>query len=450
MEADLTRLPIGTASWRALIDHALSLGDLAEVAYLELKGTLPFRDKGPRKRSAVTLARAVLGMSNRMPDAAARHLQGYGVVLVGVSEQRIEGAEKVDGAVLREALEPYLGSDGPLWDHLFFEHPNGLVMALIVSPPQWGDRIHACRKEYSSDDGRLTVRDGDIFVRLPGICRPANSNDLVNLERRRQMSQHTDVELAVAYSEGFHRVDLTSAVNLVTTAVNSRADSLLEGVTTRSGNSYATMLASISAERRTPEEFNHSVEHWRNDALAEAKNVVHELLRHELATGRWVITNTSQRYLESAQLEVVFPPGVLVLMDADGEYCDHGGSFDIEQVLPERPAKWGSYSVFTGVIPSGIGSRGLVRKTEMHIEASTAGTSLTWQVGDLRPKSSSQGNELFAVVTEEHSSTVVAHWRLTARGIDHVFEGAIQLSCTQDPEVYLVWGHDYSADSDSD
>lgn len=84
VDADLTRLPTGTAGWCALVDHALALGDLSEVDYLELKGTLPFAASSDWKRSAVLLSRTVLGLANRMPDSAERHLGGHGVVLVGI------------------------------------------------------------------------------------------------------------------------------------------------------------------------------------------------------------------------------------------------------------------------------------------------------------------------------------------------------------------------------
>lgn len=53
VEVDLSRLPTGSTGWQALVDHALSLGDLSEVGYLELKGTLPFGERASRKRSAV-------------------------------------------------------------------------------------------------------------------------------------------------------------------------------------------------------------------------------------------------------------------------------------------------------------------------------------------------------------------------------------------------------------
>jgi hypothetical protein len=45
MDADLSRLPAGTSGWLALANHALALGDLSEVDYLELKGALSFTER---------------------------------------------------------------------------------------------------------------------------------------------------------------------------------------------------------------------------------------------------------------------------------------------------------------------------------------------------------------------------------------------------------------------
>jgi hypothetical protein len=82
-----------------------------------------------------------------MPDLAEKHLGGAGVVLIGIGQQQtVVGAEQVDGAVLRDAVEPYVGEDGPRWDYQFISHRDGLILAVIVDPPRWGDSIHACRK----------------------------------------------------------------------------------------------------------------------------------------------------------------------------------------------------------------------------------------------------------------------------------------------------------------
>jgi hypothetical protein len=447
VEADLSHLPTGTAGWCALIDHALTLGDRSEVDFLELKGRLPFTEKSDRKRSAAAVSRAVLGAANRMPDMAERHLGGHGVVLVGIDEQQVVGAERVDGAVLHDSLEPYVGDDGPRWDYTYVDHPKGLVLAVVVAPPRWGDRIHACRKEYSAVDGSLTIRDGDVFVRVPGKTRPATSSDIFNLERRRDLSPTTGAHVRVGYSDTFDRVDSGSVEKLVRQLIDETAESLLGGLKTKvASNLYGGALASLMSQedRRDPENFRNSVEAWRDHAYGKVTEVTTEFLRHELARGRWMINNESVRYLESVRVQIEFPPGVSVLIKSDTDYCDHGGPFNFRSLLPKEPPMWGAlkplgfnYSIPPRIDP--ISTRHFARDVEIETDEETHLTRLMWQVGDLRPNSTESGDDLFAVVTDDHLSEFVVRWRVTARGVNHVFEGNATLSCAQEPAIHLTW-----------
>ncbi len=204
MHADLSRLPAGTGGWVALVNYALALGDLSEVDYLELKGALSFTGRQDRRRSAVVVSRAILGMANRMPDLAEKHLGGSGVVFVGIDEsQNLVGRWPWTRRCSVILVEQYVGEEGPTWDHQFINHTDGLVLAVIVDAPQWGDRIHACRKDYSDDSSKLAVRDGEVLVRVPGQTRPATRHDLANLERRRAKAPHTGAQVSVSVCRGF-------------------------------------------------------------------------------------------------------------------------------------------------------------------------------------------------------------------------------------------------------
>lgn len=103
MDVEPTRLPTGTAAWLALVNLTLTLGDLSEVDWLELKGRLPFMAKGDRKWSAVILARAVLGLANRSPGAAERHLGGHGMDLVWTANSAPQGARSAGRALAEQA-----------------------------------------------------------------------------------------------------------------------------------------------------------------------------------------------------------------------------------------------------------------------------------------------------------------------------------------------------------
>ncbi len=401
-------------------------------------------------------------MANRMPDAAERHLGGYGVVLVGIDGRAVVGAEQVDSAVLRDAVVSYVGENGPRWDHQFLNHPNGLVLAVIVDPPSWGDGIHACRKDYTSDTDRLAVRDGEVFVRLPGQTRPATSYDIAQLEQRKARAPHTGAAVSVSYDGMFDRVSLASVRDLIKSMIDAQADALVENVpdvpaSPHSARLMAMLEPSMSRpDRRTPDRFRADVERWAHESRELLPDVTAEFVRHELARGRFLVRNESDRYLESVRVEIMFPPGVFVLGAWDTDYCDHGGSFQPFQLLPGPPPKWGDlkpygFDMGSMAIPSFSPPNTAKASLAIDVELTEHGYVVSWFVGDLPPRGTAREDEVFAVFTDEskhvhhHSyqeamtSEVGASWQVTARGVDHVFQGELAIGCAQEPGAVMMW-----------
>ena len=471
MNADLSRLPAGTAGWVALVDHALALGDLSEVDYLELQGALSFTERQERKRSAVVMSRAILGMANRIPDLAGKHLGGSGVVFIGIDQsQTLVGAESVDAAVLRDLVEQYVGEDGPTWDHQFINHPDGLVLAVIVDAPQWGDRIHACRKDYSDDSTRLAVRDGEVLVRVPGQTRPATSYDLANLERRRAKAPHTGAQVSVSYAGAFDRTSRANVHELIEGLVEAEADKLLDSIPApvprspfSSGVQAILEQASNRPDRRNLRQFRANVEQWQEQCREASDDVVTEFLRHTLGHGTFVIRNESDRYLENVRVQVSFPPDVSVLMASDTDYCAHGDQFRPLQMLPNAPARYGDLKPYgldyASLLPSITPMVPNLPSPNMEVEVAPAGCVVSWYVGDLPPRATVNADEEFAVFTDEdlhvHNydatdrdhepmrSEIGGAWAVTARSVDHVFQGEITVTCRQEPGAFALWrrGH---------
>ncbi|NHC21866.1 hypothetical protein G6553_01585 [Nocardioides sp. IC4_145] len=462
VDLDLTRLPSGNAGWHALVDHALSLGDLSEVGWLELKGALPF-GKGSRKRSAVVIARTVLGMANRMPDVAEAHLGGHGVLLVGVQGQHVDPAERVDGAELVAAVLPYVGEDGPRWDYNFIDHADGLVLAVTVDPPRWGDRIHACRKDYTDDQTKLAVRDGEVFVRSSGATRPASSNDIINLERRRDQAADRGAVITMGYEGGFDHLDPDNVPDLIRQLIARKADELLDALpreAPRGGSPFSTagldaLMKSTRFEqdRRSSATFRGQVERWRDTAGEAVPAVAADFIRHYRAAGKLRLTNESTKYLVAVRAQVYFAADVVVLAESDSEYCDHGGEgFRVFQQLPDPPVEWGkdsSLASLYGSVRSPVIPRSAAWRSDVEVEAlSDGGYCVTWDVGDLRPRSTESSAERFAIYSGAHAPEVVARFKVTARGVDHVFEGELRIPCAQEPGQGIGWTY-RGGDSDS-
>lgn len=466
MDVDLSKLPTGTTGWLALIDYTLQLGDLAEVDYLELKGRLTFESSSARKRAAVVLCRAVLGMANRMPDVAERHLGGAGVVLVGVDQSNgLVGVDEIDGATLRDSVQAYIGDDGPDWDHQFIRHPDGLVLAIIVSPPCWGDRIHAVRKDYSDSESKLSVRDGDVLVRVPGKTRPATSHDLSQLESRRAKSPYNGAKLDVSFCGGFDRVSRASVTELIDGMVRTVASELVASIPAPSPpGGYASGLQGFMQQRtaladsRSPNEFRAEVQGWVVSCQRNLPEVAEEFLRHELSPGTFVLQNTSDRYLDSVRVRVNLPAGLTVLATSDTDYCDHGGAFDPFRVLPDRPARFGQMQQFK--LPNLSVARARQAgldpwATAIDVERTDEGCVVAWSVGDLPPRGRMETGEGFVVFADEdhhaHNEHAIADdhqpmlssfrcsWEVTARGVDYVFGGDLVVHCRQEPGAMLRW-----------
>ncbi len=130
----------------------------------------------------------------------------------------------------------------------------------------------------------------------------------------------------------------------------------------------------------------------------------------------------------------------MVLMASDTEYCDHDGPFNPRSLLPDPPPKWGKLDPL-GIpyLTPRVRPISAVRASEFEVDETPHGTRVTWEVGDLRPRSVETGNELFAVVTDEHLDELDLRWRVTARGVNDVFEGQSRIACAEERGVHLRW-----------
>jgi hypothetical protein len=163
-----------------------------ETVWLEWKSTLDLSSK----EGQAAVARCIIGMANRMPEAANRFCEGNGYVLVGAEPGQLLGVTPVDSADLDQGLRPYLGDDGPIWSPHWVEVDGVTVLIVITDRPKWGDAIHILRKGYT--DKKL--RDGDIFVRRPGKTEHASSAELQALSRR-LLARRAAMNLAVELHE---------------------------------------------------------------------------------------------------------------------------------------------------------------------------------------------------------------------------------------------------------
>jgi hypothetical protein len=445
---DFSTYPTGQTGWCALIDHAIALGgDISEVEWFELKDRLSFGTRPDRKASAFILAKAIIGMANRMPDAAARHVGGHGVILVGLKDGAVVDAESVDGAMLQDAVGPYITQAGLGWDHQFIQHPNGLVMAVTVNPPKAGDAIFTLRKEYSAGD--KTYREGTVFVRLPGQTRQAKSVDLENLQRRLLAAPEASLELELEFDRGFDCVDIGSAVTWLERCINRLADDRVADAEP-SSPTVEVLLKSLQGRR---EAFLRAVERWRAEALGMAREVALEMVRHKFALVHLKLANRSDHFMDGVDVRIEFPAEVTVLVRSDTDYRDRGRSFDVNQLLPTPPKRYEDYSQYDlGMTPSLLSSIHPVAPyippmSDLHLEASEGrGAILTWDVGTLRGRRTEPSQDTIAILVTSPPAPLTVDWQATAKGVHHVFSGRLHVPCAHEDDLVTTW--DFKGESD--
>jgi len=180
---DTSRAPGRPAELHALVTAVLNADPSDESTWLEWKSTLDWHSG---KSARVHIARTILGFANRMPDDAARHVDGHAFLVVGAEPGAIQGVAALDPVDLDQQVTPFIGHDGPRWHPTFLSVHGKIVMVIDIEPPGWGDPIHVARK---SSDG---IADGAVLVRGKGGTRQASSAQMAALQRRLQVPSTRD------------------------------------------------------------------------------------------------------------------------------------------------------------------------------------------------------------------------------------------------------------------
>lgn len=165
---------------RGLVEAILSAAPTDETRALEWKSG--FADLLSREAS-FSIARAILGLSNRPTKVAAGAFEGTSYVVVGAEPGKLTGQSIPDGAELIAAISRFTGTGHPVWDPHAVEVSGETVLVVTVEAPREGDRIALLQKAYQPATGPL-VPDGTIFVRRPGATERASRAEIDALQDR--------------------------------------------------------------------------------------------------------------------------------------------------------------------------------------------------------------------------------------------------------------------------
>jgi hypothetical protein len=312
-----------------------------ELDWIEWKSTLDLTGKP----GCFHVARAILGLANRMPDNAARTCEGVGYVVVGAEPRSIQGVAAVDPARLDQTVELYVGSNGPQWSPVYIQVEGCDVLVVTVEPPTAGDPIHALRKEAEG------ARSGTAFIRKPGRTVPADANDLEALQQRlvarRQLGM---VEVDLAGPLPLSWVNIDAALSVVDRWLDQQRQPMIDRahpiersrnqppIPSAAGgwfNPFAsTMSSGFSAlaniykpDTRTLQAFLRQVDEWGERVRHQTLQALPQRLAH---AGHAVLTlrisNPTDIYLNDVQ----------VVLHIEGDDIEPGDDDEYLLEVPER------------------------------------------------------------------------------------------------------------------
>lgn len=165
----------GVRDLQRLVEAVIDADEHDELDWVEWKGTLDLS----AKEGCFHVARAVLGMANRLPDRAGLTCQGLGYIIVGAEPCSLQGVASVDPATVDQHMDAYLGGvEGPRYAPTYVPVKSKTTLVVVVKAPRPGDQIFSLRREFGN------ARSGTVFVRKPGRTVPADARDLDALQTR--------------------------------------------------------------------------------------------------------------------------------------------------------------------------------------------------------------------------------------------------------------------------
>ncbi|MBO4145965.1 hypothetical protein QWJ06_05410 [Kocuria rhizophila] len=210
MTFDSSVLPLGERAWRSILDHVVAVGDAAETTYLEVKSDIDVTSKA----GTAKVAKFLLGAANRLPHEAARHFHGYAVLVIGAAEGNASGVPKgTEAHELEDRLRPYLGPQFPQFEFGRISVADDReVLFVIAQPPQDGQPIFPCHKDFQGDQRRDNLEDGAIYVRGSSNTRAARAGEVLALVERAKGGGKPPIELDVQITGPVNRVSKVDKV----------------------------------------------------------------------------------------------------------------------------------------------------------------------------------------------------------------------------------------------
>lgn len=411
-DVDLSRLPTGELSWRALITYLLESDDRAERYFLEVKSTVDLS----AKKDQAKVAKFILGAANRDESRARRRFDGYALMVLGVGNGVVVGVPAFEAKDLAVTVQRLIGVDGPRWDFERLSFDGGDVIVVVVDPPT--GELWTCR----ADGDGLT--DGSIYVRADGETRRATGDEVrARIEQAKRQQHLVDVDVLVEGEVLAARVDEDLLVEWVREEAERLRGTAAAG--TRSKSYGVSSLALGATDTRSREEFLAEVAVWEEAASTNPTTGVISLAGRFNDEGiRVRLANRTRTFLRDVRVDLLADGEVIATEWVENDTEDPVALFD-------PPIAWGKRSL-THLLSTGrytahtmpANSHGIV----LIKEAKPA--SLVMNMSALRPEEmhvSDDDEVVLVMLSDAPPSSVSLRWRVTALDVNDVFEGTCEV-----------------------
>lgn len=415
MDTDFS--PTGDNRLRSILDAVVQEGDAAEYLGLEAKSDIDPNKKG---LGIAKITKFILGMSNRMPEVAALHFKGFGVMVIGAEKSNAQGIPKgLEAHDLAARLAPYLGADGPRWDlaRLSVSQDNE-VLFILVDPPSDGQPPYLCCKDFQPDkatDRKAGLVDGDIYVRDKSQTRKAKSHEVKALLRRALSGQ--DPEVTVTVRVGGAALYVLDEKSVMRAWIEDKSKEWKEK---RAQQEKVTPTRSILFEVSRANAWDqdearqHSVQQRILDFEKRAWNQWPKglsLLKAATATPITFTVEPGASYLANPQL-------IVTVHDARGLDPQDPKDVEAAEILPPVDEPQQNVLAFSRSVRQG--SRPMRRRMEVEWEDTSDGcVRIVLSPEALRPSTpwTSRDDELVIVSTDPEAKALKVSWELTAEGV---------------------------------
>lgn len=409
-------IPLGERGLRSVLDHVLAVGDEAETSFVEVKSELDLT----ATQGVAKVAKFLLGVANRRPKEAARHFQGYAVLVIGAQKGSAGGvARGVEAHELEDRLRPYLGPQFPAFEFgRIAVNADSEVLFVIAQPPQDGQSIFPCHKSFQGIKRQDNLEDGAIYVRGASNTRPARAGEVLALVERARGASKPPISLDI---EVLGLVNRVSRVNEVMERLYDFEEEKFTKHRPLPKEPHPIVLSSFSGLGRSQavsdEERAKRLETWKRERASHIKDGREHFLGVALS-GAGIRVISSDRFVAKPHLIITFH---------DCEVFDHYSVEDVdfkkvvEPVVRQRdPYGLGFDPASYRVSPRGypVGWNNCGTDVEITITPESFRPNVPW---------TSDQDDYVLLVRDPQTTTASLTWVLTEDGNDTTVKGELEV-----------------------